>query len=152
MYHVKLDRQVSYQPNSEEKDSTFRIKQEYPLQVGIGLLANQQMRSRSLIDVLHNLGVSVDYTRILRIETQLEQSVLYQSEEYDVYVPPTLTKEEFVFFSVDNSDFSEDTFDGGKHTSRYGLGCFSKKDSRTTHSNSSKLIRYSHWCQTQILA
>lgn len=112
MYHTKTDRQVNYKPKKDEEERTFRHHREYPLQVGVGLLSHQQMRSRSMIDVLHQLGVSVDYTRILRIETQLAQAVLRNSSEHNIYIPPELTKGKFIFLSVDNSDFSEDTPDG----------------------------------------
>ena len=82
------------------------------MQVGVGLLAHQQIRSKSMIDVLHELGVSVDYTRILRIETQLARAVLSNSSEHNIFIPPQLSKGHFIFFSVDNSNFSEDTPDG----------------------------------------
>ena len=70
------------------------------------------MRSRYMTDVLHKLGVSVDYTRILRIETQLAQTVLSHSDDNSIYIPPALTKGQFIYFAVDNSDFSEDTPEG----------------------------------------
>ena len=54
----------------------------------------------------------MDYNRILRIDTQLAQAVLDRSAEYDVFVPPSLIKNEFIFFAADNTDFSEDTPDG----------------------------------------
>ena len=70
------------------------------------------MRSKSTINVLHELGVSVHYASILRIETQLAQAVLSNSGEHNIFLPPQLSKGQFIFFSVDNSDFSEDTPDG----------------------------------------
>ena len=110
MYHTKTDEQVRYAPKSDEEEKTFRHQRQYPLQVG--LLAHQQMRSKSTINVLHQLGVSVHYARILRIETQLAQAVLSNSGEHNIFIPPQLSKGQFIFFSVDNSDFSEDTPDG----------------------------------------
>ena len=65
-----------------------------------------------MIDVVHELGVSVDYTRILRIETQLVQAVLSNSSEHNIFITPQLSKGQFIIFSADNSDFSEDTPDG----------------------------------------
>ena len=111
MYQTKTDRQVRYVPQLDEEGNTFRHQREYPLQVGVGLLAHQQMRSKSVIDVLHELGVSVNYMRILRIETQLAQAVLSNSSEQNIFIPPKLCKGQLIFFSVDNSDFSEDTPD-----------------------------------------
>ena len=65
-----------------------------------------------MTDVLHKLGVSVDYTRILRIETQLAQTFLSHSDDNSIYIPPALTKGQFIYFAVENSDFSEDTPEG----------------------------------------
>ena len=57
--------------------------------------------------------MSVDYNRILRVESQIEANVLKQVEENDgVYLPPDIVKGRHVFFAIDNVDFSEDTPDG----------------------------------------
>ena len=98
MYQTKTDRQVRYVPQLDEEGKTFRHQREYPLQVGVGLLAHQQMRSKSVIDVLYELGVSVTYARILRIETQLAQAVLSNSSEHNIFIPPKLCKGQFFFF------------------------------------------------------
>ena len=95
MYQIKTDRQVRYVHQLDEEGKTFRHQREYPLQVGVGLLAHQQIRSKSVIDVLHELGVSVNYARILRIETQLAQAVLSNSSENNIFIPPKLCKGQF---------------------------------------------------------
>ena len=59
--------------------------------------------------------MSVNYVRILRIEIQLAQAVLSNFAEQNIFIPPKLCKGQFIFFSVDNSDFSEDT-PGRKNT------------------------------------
>ena len=112
VYQTKTDRQVRYVRQLDEEGKKFRHQREYPLQVGVGILAHQQMRSKSVIDALHELSVSVNYARILRIETQLAQAVLSNSSEHNIFIPPKLCKGHFIFFSVDNSDFSQDTPDG----------------------------------------
>ena len=127
MYQTKTDRQVRYVPQLDEEGKTFRHQREYPLQVGVGLLAHQQMRSKSVIDVLHELGVSVNYARILRIETQLAQAVLSNSSEHNIFIPPKLCKGQFIFFSVDNSDFSEDTPDGKNTLHATAMVVFQRK-------------------------
>ena len=99
-------------PQLDEEGKTFCHQLEYALPVGVGLLALQQMRSKSVIDVLHELGVSVNDARILRVETQLAQAVLSNSSEHNIFIATKLCKGQFIFFSVDNSDFSEDTPDG----------------------------------------
>ena len=127
MYQINTDRQVRYVPQLDEERKTFRHQREYPLQVGVGLLAHQQMRSKSVIDVLHELGVSVNYARILRIETQLAQAVLSNSSEHNIFIPPKLCKGQFSFFSVDNSDFSEDTPDGKNTLHATAMVVFQRK-------------------------
>ena len=127
MYETKTDRQVRYVPQLDEEGQIFRHQREYPLQVGVGLLAQQQMRSKSVIDVLHELGVSVNYARILRIETQLAQAVLSNSSEHNFFIPPKLCKGQFIVFSVDNSDFSEDTPDGKNTVHATAMVVFQRK-------------------------
>lgn len=55
--------------------------------------------------------MSVDYTWILHTETQFAQAVLGHSNSHGTYIPPALAKGQFIYFAVDNSDFSEDTPD-----------------------------------------
>ena len=97
MYQTKTDRQVRYVPQSDEEGKTFCHQREHPLKVGVGLLAHQQMRSKSVIDVLHELDVSVNYVRILRIETQLAQALLSNSSEQNIFIPPKLCNSQFIF-------------------------------------------------------
>ena len=127
MYQTKTDRQVRYVPQSDEEGKTFRHQREYPLQVGVGLLAHQQMRSKSVIDVLHELGVSVNYVRILRIETQLTQAVLRNLSKQNIFIPPKLWKGQYIFFSVDNSVFSEDTPEGKNRLHATAMVVFQRK-------------------------
>ena len=127
MYQTKTDRQVRYVPQLDEEGNTFRHQREYPLQVGVGLLAHQQIRSKSVIDVLHELGVSVNCARILCIEIQLAQAVLSNSSEHNIFIPPKLCKGQFIFFSVDNSDFSEDTLDGKNTLHATAMVVFQRK-------------------------
>ena len=87
------------------------------------------MRSRSIIDVLHQLGASVDYTHILRIETQFAHAVLSNSSEHNIYIPPELSRNKFIFFSIDNSDFSEDTPDGKKNLHATAMVVFQRNSS-----------------------
>ncbi|CAH3121041.1 unnamed protein product [Porites lobata] len=57
MYQTKTDRQVRYVPQLDEEGKTFVTSASTHCKFGVGLLAHQQMRSKSLIDVLHELGV-----------------------------------------------------------------------------------------------
>jgi hypothetical protein len=106
--------QVLYQPKHSAEDHTFHYSREYPTLVGTSVLVHQQMRTMSIVNFLHHFGVSVDDTCILCIETQLAQAVLNQSTDHGVYFHSRLVRNNlisFIFFSADNSDFSEDTAD-----------------------------------------
>ena len=127
MYQTKTDRQARYVSQSDEEGKTFRHQCKHPLQVGVGLLAHQQMRSKSVIDVLHELGVSVNYARILRIETKLAQAVLSNSSENNIFIPPKLCKGQFFCVCVDNSNFSEDTPDGKNTLHATAMVVFQRK-------------------------
>ena len=127
MYETKTDRQVRYVRQLDEEGKTFRHQREYLLQVGVGLLAHQKMRSKSVIDALHELGVSVNYARILRIETQLAQAVLSNSSDHNIFIPSNSVRASLVFFSVDNSHFSEDTPDGKNTLHATAMVVFQRK-------------------------
>ena len=127
MYQTKTDRQVRYVPQLDEEGKTFVTSASTHCKFGVGLLAHQQMRSKSLIDVLHELGVSVNYARILRIETQLAQAVLSNSSENNIFIPPELCKGQFFCVCVDNSDFSEDTPDGKNTLHATAMVVFQRK-------------------------
>ncbi|CAG9769899.1 unnamed protein product [Ceutorhynchus assimilis] len=65
------------------------------------------------VDILSSLGLSVDYSKIIMIETDMAKSVLKTITDNDgVYIPPELQEKEFVHFAADNLDFHEDTPDG----------------------------------------
>ena len=96
-----------------EKADVVRSSSEMPWQLAVGIAEHQAMRNKQLITMLHGFGISVDYNRILRVEAQIEASVLKRMELNDgLYIPPDLVLGRHVFFAVDNVDFAEDTPDG----------------------------------------
>ena len=85
----------------------------YPWQVGLGLSIHSATRSKSLINLLFGFGFSVDYSRVLRLETAIANAVLSCMEQNDgCYVPPSLVRNRFIYFAADNLDFLEDTPEG----------------------------------------
>ena len=86
------------------------------MQLAVGLSVHQATRSRSLLEILNGFGVSVDYKRILKLETQIAEEVCNQMAIEGVYIPPFVQQNRFVFFAIDNSDFNEDTPDGKRTT------------------------------------
>ena len=96
-----------------KKSDVVRSSLEMPLQLAVGIAVHQAVGNKQLITMLHGFGMSVDYNRILRVEAQIEASVLKRMELNDgLYIPPDLVLGRHVFFAVDNVDFAEDTPDG----------------------------------------
>ena len=99
-----------------KKSDVVRSSLEMPLQLAVGIAVHQGVGNKQLITMLHGFGMSVDYNRILRVEAQIEASVLKRMELNDgIYIPPDLVLGRHVFFAVDNVNFAEDT-PGGKNT------------------------------------
>lgn len=86
--------------------TTTRHTREMPLQVAVGLTMHACTRSRFLIQFLHNIGASIDYGRVLRLETKIATEVVKSMDEYGgAYVPSQLVKGRFVYCAADNIDF-----------------------------------------------
>ena len=84
-----------------------------PLQLAVGIVIHQAVRSKLLVNMLQGFGLSVEYNRLLRVEAQIEASVLKRMEENGgLFLPPDIVKGRHVFFAIDNIDFAEDTYDG----------------------------------------
>ena len=78
-----------------------------PQQLAVGLAVHQLIRSKGTVNLLHGFGMSVDYNRLLRVESQIEKNVLQRIENNGgVYLPPDIVKDRHTFFAKDNSDFS----------------------------------------------
>ena len=110
MLSYKSNRQVMYKP--KHPDSPFHHRLEWPQLLAVGIAIHQSIRSKKLLQFLHGFGLSVDYSRILRLETQLATSVIEDTQAQGAYLPSTMHKGRFIFFAVDNSDFNEDMPDG----------------------------------------
>ena len=96
-----------------KKSDVVRSSSEMPWQLAVGIAEHQAVRNKQFITMLHRFGISVDYNRILRVEAQIEASVLKRIELNDgLYMPPDLVLGGHVFFGFDNVDFAEDTPDG----------------------------------------
>jgi len=64
------DRQVS-----NRKSKAHRQTREMPQQLAVGLAIRQASRSKRIVNMLHDFGVTVRYERLLRVETQLANAV-----------------------------------------------------------------------------
>ena len=98
------------------KSKEIKSTRDMPQQLAVGLALRQSIRSKEIVNMLHGFGMSVEYNRLLRIEAQIEQSVLERMDKHGgVFFPDNFVKNRHVFFAIDNVDFAEDTYDG-KHT------------------------------------
>ena len=61
---------------SNRKAQTIRCTREMPQQVAIALSVHKATRRNKIINVLHDFGVSIEYNRLLRIESQLADAIL----------------------------------------------------------------------------
>ena len=67
-------------------------------------------RSESEINLLHKFGHSIDYIRVLRMESQIANAVIANAIFNTwMFIPPHIVKGRYICFGIDNIDFSEDT-------------------------------------------
>ncbi|CAH3151241.1 unnamed protein product [Porites lobata] len=95
------------------KSQAINTTREMPQQLAVSLAIHQAIRSKEIVNLLHGFGMAVEYNRLLRVESQIEKTVLRRMEkEGGMYLPPDIVKGRHVFFAIDNVDFAEDTPDG----------------------------------------
>jgi len=100
----KSDRQVSYK--SPSQDGAFRQQNETPLSVGLALDIHKTTRSKSLVQKLAHLDLSISYKKVMEIETSMAKTTLKQVDALGgICIPP-------VWFALDNIDFLEATPSG----------------------------------------
>ena len=130
MFRYKSKRQVTYQPKSEQSGFRLYRNRENPQTVGMALTLHHQTRSKMIVNLLNTQGYCVSYSRTLMMETALANAVIKNTEQFQgLYVPPFLKKGTFVFFAVDNVDFTEDTADGKGTTHGTITAVYQKADS-----------------------
>ena len=61
---------------SNKKSETLRLSREIPRQLAIGLAVHQFTRSKELVNMVHGFGMSLEYNRVMRVEAQIEATVL----------------------------------------------------------------------------
>ena len=63
-----------------KKSEIIKSSREMPQQLAIGLAVHQAVRSKELANMLRGFGISVEYNRLMRVESQIEASVLKRME------------------------------------------------------------------------
>ena len=109
MYAFEIRRQVQHIP--KKASDTFRTphSQENPQIVGLALTLHHNTKNKMLMDLLHVQNYCVSYNRTLLLETAIANAVVENTKKFDgLYVPLFLKKGTFVFFAIDNTDFTED--------------------------------------------
>lgn len=128
---------VSMFPTDRQKSNTkskvVKSSRDMHQQLAVGLALRQSIRSKEIVNMLHGFGMSVEYNRLLRIEAQIEQSVLERmNQPGGMHLPENFVKNSHVFFAIDNVDFAKDTHDG-KHTLHgTAVAIYQKTDPRDT--------------------
>ena len=113
MYGSKSNRQVNYKPRRESAAFRPPHTRENPQVLGLALTIHHVTRNKMLLDLFSAHDYCIPYGRTLLLETALANAVVQNTREFQgLYVPPFLKKGSFVFFAIDNTDFSEDTADG----------------------------------------
>lgn len=99
--------------------STRHLKEmETPLPLYIGLSVHAHTRKRELVDTLFSLGLSVSYSRVLDISSEMAQKACKQFEQENVVCPLKLKSNLFTTGAIDNIDYnpssstSRDSFHG----------------------------------------
>ena len=65
----------------------------------VGLAVHQAVRSKKIVNILNGFGMSCEYNKLLRIESQIENTVLERMQANGgVYLPPDIVKGKHVFF------------------------------------------------------
>ena len=87
------------------------------LPVYLGMKVHTQTRSRKLVKLLHNLGLSASYNRIVQIESQLASAVCQRSIVEGVVCPSQMRRGLFTVGALDNIDHnpSSTTAQGSFH-------------------------------------
>ena len=70
-----------------------------PQQLAVGLAIHQSFQSKELVNMLYGFGMSVEYNRLLRVESQIESVVINRmGQNGGLYIPPDVVQGRHVFF------------------------------------------------------
>ena len=74
---MKTPRQVNYHPK-QDSNRTFLDGVETPFSVGLALYVHKETRNRKIIDCLSELNLTIDYKKVLKIETDIAIAIIFQ--------------------------------------------------------------------------
>ena len=118
------DRQVK-----NKKSQAIYSTREMPQQLAVSIAIHQAIRSKGIVNLLRGFGMAVEYNRLLRIESEIEKTIIKRMQnDGDIYLPPDIVKGRRVFFAIDNIDFSEDTSDGKRTLHGTAMAIYQKTE------------------------
>ena len=98
---MKTPRQVNYQPK-QDSNRTFLDGVETSFSGALALHVHKETRNRKIMDCLSELNLTIEYKKILKIETDITNAVYGKREGNNgIYVPPNIVHQIPVFFAVD---------------------------------------------------
>lgn len=99
------------------------LKREPPLPIYIGCNIHRLVRSKTLIQQMYEMGISISYDRVMEIENWIAVSTCDRFSEDGVVSPPCLLKGVFTLSGLDNCDHntSSTTSHGSFHGTTIGL-------------------------------
>ena len=122
MKTTKTTRQVRYKP---------AVISNTPFAVGLGLHIHKETRSKKIIDCLSELCLTINYDKVMKIETEIANAATKIIRDNDgVFIPPTVTKGTRIHFAIDNTDFHNDTPDGKLEFHGTGQILFQKRSNQ----------------------
>ena len=108
--NVKSDRQINYESQCTQNVG-LHGRTKTPFSVGLGLRIYKHTHSKPIINLLSDMNLTINYDKILKIETNIAEAIVEKMEDSDgVYVPLSVQKECPIYFAIDNRDFPD-----GKH-------------------------------------
>ena len=109
MKATKSKRQVNYKSTT---DTDFGEVVETPFSVGVGLHVHKETRNKKVINFLSDLGLSVSYKWVLKIEHGLANFVVEKvTTKGGVFIPSSLELGIKPHFAIDSIDFKNNTPD-----------------------------------------
>ena len=80
------------------------VSREPPLPTYVGIIVHAKTRMKGLIDKLFDLGLSIPYSRVIAISTNLGNQILSQFAKDNVVCPANMKQNVFTTAAVDNID------------------------------------------------
>lgn len=117
------------QVNNKKSQAIYSTR-EMPQQLAVSIAVHQAIRSKEIIN-LHGFGMAIEYNRLLRVKSEIEKAVIKRMQnDGGMYLLPVVAKGRYVFFAIDNIDFSEDTSDGKRTLHGTAMAIYQKTEAR----------------------